>query len=221
MFPVLPFWLTTAPFIFTKLLRPIVKHWCSQETQEISTVVYLDDGFDIERYIQTCTSNSGLIRSDLSSAWLLVNDEKRVWRPTQSLTWFGLNWNGQTGTISIISERIDKFGKVLHSWFRLFEGRFGPHTVDCFADCYNCRVQKFYSRFWIPGSVGIVGIDAFFHPWEVGNALIVLPRAYRVLAFLQSQSHFFLSLLTFWLFWLFLISRVSVYMKDYIVLVGN
>ena len=63
MFIVLPFGLTTAPCIFTKLLRPIVKHWRSQG---ISNVVYLDDGFDIERDIQTCTSNSGLISSDLS-----------------------------------------------------------------------------------------------------------------------------------------------------------
>jgi hypothetical protein len=95
MFTVLPFGLTTAPYIFTKLLRPIVKHWRSQG---ISNVVYLDDGFDIERDIQTCTSNSGLISSDLSRAGLLVNDEKCVWQPTQSLTWLGLNWNGETGT---------------------------------------------------------------------------------------------------------------------------
>ena len=46
MFTVLPFGLTTAPYIFTKLLRPIVKHWRSQG---ISNVVYLDDGFDIEK----------------------------------------------------------------------------------------------------------------------------------------------------------------------------
>jgi hypothetical protein len=45
-FTVLPFGLTTAPYIFTKLLRPIVKHWRSQG---ISNVVYLDDGFDIEK----------------------------------------------------------------------------------------------------------------------------------------------------------------------------
>ena len=46
MFTVLPFGLTTTPYIFTKLLRPIVKHWRSEGK---SNVVYLDDGFDIER----------------------------------------------------------------------------------------------------------------------------------------------------------------------------
>ena len=45
MFTVLPFGLSSAPYIFTKLLRPLVKHWRSQG---IHTVVYLDDGFDVE-----------------------------------------------------------------------------------------------------------------------------------------------------------------------------
>jgi hypothetical protein len=65
-----------------------------------------------EIIIQTCTSNSGLISSDLSRAGLLVNDEKCVWQHTQSLTWLGLNWNGDTGTISIISKRIEKVDKA-------------------------------------------------------------------------------------------------------------
>ena len=63
--------------------------------------------------IQTCTSNSGLISSDLSRAGLLVNYEKCVWQPTQSLTWLGFNWNGDTGTIRITSKRIEKVDKAL------------------------------------------------------------------------------------------------------------
>ena len=112
MFTVLPYGLTTAPYIFIKLLRPIVKHWRSQG---ISNVVYLDDEFDIERNIQTCTSNSGLISSDLSRAGLLDNDEKCIWKPTQSLTWLDLNRNGETGTISITSKRIEKVDKALQN----------------------------------------------------------------------------------------------------------
>ena len=44
MFTVLPFGLSAVPYIFTKLLRPLVKQWRSQG---IHTVVYLDDGFDV------------------------------------------------------------------------------------------------------------------------------------------------------------------------------
>ena len=46
---------------------------------------------------------------------MLVNDEKGVWQPTQSLTWLGLNWNGDTGTISITSKRIEKVDKALRN----------------------------------------------------------------------------------------------------------
>ena len=45
MFTVLPFSLSSEPYIFTKLLRPLVKHWRSQG---IRAVFYLDDGFDVE-----------------------------------------------------------------------------------------------------------------------------------------------------------------------------
>ena len=112
MFTVLPFGLTSAPYIFTKLLRPIVKHW---RFQGISIVVYLDDGFDIEKNLETCTTNSGIIRSDLLKTGFIVNDDKCTWQPTQSLTWLGLDWNGQTGTISITPKRIGKVMNVLQN----------------------------------------------------------------------------------------------------------
>ena len=44
MFTVLPFGLSSAPYIFTKLVRPLVKHW---RAQGISSIVYLDDGIDM------------------------------------------------------------------------------------------------------------------------------------------------------------------------------
>ena len=41
-FSVLPFGLSTAPFIFTKVCRPLVKWW---RFHDIRIVLYLDDGF--------------------------------------------------------------------------------------------------------------------------------------------------------------------------------
>ncbi len=42
VFTCLPFGLSTAPYVFTKLLRPLVAHW---RAQGIPIVVYIDDGF--------------------------------------------------------------------------------------------------------------------------------------------------------------------------------
>ena len=66
-----------------------------------------------------------------------------------------------------LNEKADCLSKIVDydDWeitpqlFKLLNEKFRPYTVDCFADCNNCKVHKFYSRFWNPGSAGI---DAFF-----------------------------------------------------------
>ena len=67
MFTVLPFLLTSAPYIFTKLLRPLVKHWSSQG---IRVIVYLVDGFDLElEFRESLSKNySSILRLDLALA---------------------------------------------------------------------------------------------------------------------------------------------------------
>ena len=83
MFTVLPFDLSSAPYIFTKLLRPLVKHWRSQG---IHTVVYLDDGFDVESTKLSSEIYSNIIRSDLALAGFLANEDKSVWVPVYLIT---------------------------------------------------------------------------------------------------------------------------------------
>ena len=105
MFTVLPFGLSSAPYIFTKLLRPLVKHWRSQG---IHTVVYLDDGFDVESTMSFSEISSNIIRSDLALAGFLANEDKSVWVPVHLITWLGIVWDGIQGQISITTTRIDK-----------------------------------------------------------------------------------------------------------------
>ena len=40
-FTILPFWLSTACYLFTKLLRPLVRYWSGRG---LKAIVYLDDG---------------------------------------------------------------------------------------------------------------------------------------------------------------------------------
>ena len=56
--------------------------------------------------------------------------------------------------------------------FAILEHRFGPHTLDCFANYKNAKVKKFFSRFWNPGATGI---DAFYQDWSHENCLVVPP----------------------------------------------
>ena len=99
------FGLSSAPYIFTKLLRPLVKHWRSQG---IRAVIYLDDGFDVESTESLSQIHSNILRSDLAAAGFISNDDKSVWVLVQFIVWLGIVWDGILGNISITESRIDK-----------------------------------------------------------------------------------------------------------------
>lgn len=105
MFNVLPFGLSTAPYIFTKLLRPLVKLW---RCRGLHMVVYLDDGFGLEQCFDLAANASHHVQGDLFAAGFIVAEEKSVWPPTQNLEWLGIDWDARDGTISISAKRIEK-----------------------------------------------------------------------------------------------------------------
>ncbi len=78
-FLVLPFGLSSAPYVFTKCLRPLVKHW---RHQGYFIVLYLDDGWGRASSKELCGKISQNVKADLLSAGLVPNVEKSVWTPT-------------------------------------------------------------------------------------------------------------------------------------------
>ena len=105
VFTVLPFGLSTAPHVFTKLLKPLEKHW---RLQGISLAIFLDDGWGTVQDREDCRATALAVRNDLGSAGFIVNDEKSVWEPTQVLNWLGITWNSILGTLKIVDRRITK-----------------------------------------------------------------------------------------------------------------
>ena len=61
-FTVLPFGLSVGPYIFSKVMRPLVRYWRSKA---LSIVVYLDDGISAAQSFSKCEEHSLLVRSDL------------------------------------------------------------------------------------------------------------------------------------------------------------
>ena len=82
----LPFGLSTACYVFTKLIRPIVKF---VHSQGIRIVVYLDDGILFASGFVEATRVSALIKELLSSAGLILNQEKSNLLPAQKGSWLG------------------------------------------------------------------------------------------------------------------------------------
>ena len=104
-FTVLMFGLSTGPYIFTKLLRPLVKHW---REQGIKTAVYLDDGAGVCDTFEKYVDQAKQVKTNLQSAGFIINNDKSVWVPCQCLVWLGLLWNLIKGVLEIPETRLLK-----------------------------------------------------------------------------------------------------------------
>ena len=82
VFTVLPFGLSTAPHIFTKVVKPLEKHW---RYMGICIAIFLDDGWSTNKSSDQCDFDAKSVRTDLISAGFVPNEEKSYWDPTQSL----------------------------------------------------------------------------------------------------------------------------------------
>ena len=87
VFTVLPFGLSSAPHVFTKILKPLEKHW---RHQGICVAVSLDDGWGIEMDSQVYSIVADAVRTDFSKARFVTNENKSVWIPCQRLDWLGI-----------------------------------------------------------------------------------------------------------------------------------
>ena len=111
MFTVLPFGLSSAPHAFTKILKPLEKHW---RHQGICVAVFRDDGWGIEKDSQVCSIVSDAVRADLSKAGFVTNEDKSVWIPSQRLNWLGITWDSARGTIEV-DRRVAKITSTIDS----------------------------------------------------------------------------------------------------------
>ena len=110
-FDVLPFGISTAGYIFTKVLRAVVNYW---REKGIKVILYLDDGIiGAESYI-TCQKIITEIRQDLDNLGFLMAEEKCNWIPCAKVTWLGHVLNTDGCKISITEDRIEKTIKNLN-----------------------------------------------------------------------------------------------------------
>ena len=70
VFAVLPFGLSSASHVFTKILTPLENHW---RHQGICVAVSLDDGWGIENDSQVCSIVADDVRTDLFKVGFVTN----------------------------------------------------------------------------------------------------------------------------------------------------
>ena len=105
-FSVLPFGLSVAPFVFTKIQKALTKHW---RRQGIRMFTYLDDGAGADSDFCEAQRVSDLVRQDVWRSGFLANDEESQWAPVQSGELLGYILNLQAGTFQVPQKRVDTF----------------------------------------------------------------------------------------------------------------
>ena len=103
MFTVLPFGLSSACNMFTKLLRPLVRYWRARGRR---ILVYLDDDLYATAGRQRELEASHLVQATLNRAGFVVHPTKSVWEPIQRLTWLGVVIDLALGQIEVPREKV-------------------------------------------------------------------------------------------------------------------
>ena len=88
VFTVLPFGLSTAPYIFTKRLELLGKYW-RIHVQGTCIAVFLDDGWATHQGKERCLTTAQSVRRGLCNAGFGINEEP-FWEPTQVLDWLDI-----------------------------------------------------------------------------------------------------------------------------------
>ena len=100
-FKVLPLGLATACYAFTKLMRPMVKHW---RGRGLRVVVYIDDG--IAAVKDEAKKESSRVQRDLLDAGWVLNDTKSQWSPEKIITWLGFELDVEQGQLRVPNHKM-------------------------------------------------------------------------------------------------------------------
>ena len=109
----LPFGLNIAPWVFTKLTKPIAG---LIRSQGIPLTVYLDDWLTVAPTAREAKKAAQLIVKLLEALGFTINVGKSVLQPTQQIVFLGTQIDTQKMTLSLPSE---KLAKILHECRRV------------------------------------------------------------------------------------------------------
>ena len=106
VFTVLVFGLSTAPFLFTKLIRVLIKHWRSLA---IRIFAVIDDILGGGRSFNDAVAISNFVKSQLEESGFVINTEKSHSVPTQQGEHLGYLVDLKRGLFKVLQCRRDTF----------------------------------------------------------------------------------------------------------------
>ncbi|KAM9954710.1 hypothetical protein ACTFIW_003310 [Dictyostelium discoideum] len=112
----MPFGLSTAPRIFTMLLRPVLR---MLRDINVSVIAYLDDLLIVGSTKEECLSNLKKTMDFLVKLGFKLNLEKSVLEPTQSITFLGLQIDSVSMKLLVPKEKKKSVIKEIRNFLKL------------------------------------------------------------------------------------------------------
>ena len=177
-FTVLPFGLSTGPYLFTKIQRALVKHWRSKGFR---IFIYLDDGAGADQVLDKAVNMSDIVRKDIILSGFIANEEKSQWVPSQSGELLGFIMDLRYGIFQVPARRVDALNQLI---LTIIEKRFtvsarclsrlagslvsmdlalGPVVRLCTRAIYSdiCKAVSGYINVTVYGGIVIFAVVAY------------------------------------------------------------
>ena len=129
------------------------------------TIKWYTDNQSVSRIVEV-----GSMKEDLQRLALRIFSMCLLNCITLEVEWIPRSANDRADFFS----RVVDYGdwRVKRDYFLLAEEKWGPHSVDRFANHENTQLPRFNSRFWCPGTEAV---DAFSVSWAGENNWLVPP----------------------------------------------
>lgn len=115
-FNVLPFGLNTAPFIFTKLMKPVIK---LLRLAGYTSTIYLDDLFLVGYSYDDCRQNINTTVRLLTALGFIINYDKSNLQPSLQCKFLGFVLDAQRMIITLPEEKIQRITKEIAKFMSL------------------------------------------------------------------------------------------------------
>ena len=135
--------------------------------------------------------------------------------------WIPRTSNQQADYISRLIDTDD--WQITDNFFIFLEDLWGLRSVDCFANYYNHKLPKYFSRFW---NLYSSGVDFFFQSLREENCLVLPPDGIipHVLHYMKSQQAIGNLVVPLWPsahFWPLIAHKYSRYLVAHSIHIGN
>lgn len=112
-FTCLPFGLSTSPYVFTKVMKPVIK-----KLQELGIllVIYIDDLLILADTLDAYKRNTRIVMRLLESLGFIINYNKSSLKPPQSCQYLGFILNSRELSLELTEKKKEKIGNLLNQF---------------------------------------------------------------------------------------------------------